>query len=211
MEPQEQSMFSGMRFLYRMIVVTFLVLLVGLVSFFFFKSSLITSKTNPDGSAIQPSVGAATPKFFTPTPIINNSSLTVEVGGGGKTFKTGQTINLQIKGSSDGLEIDGYDILLGYDPQAIEIGKISSNLSAFQIFQFKNKNYLTVTSIKRLNSQENTILHNTVLVKFTAVAKKRGTLKLEILKSARRESTKFVDKLVRVVVPKLIPLAVEIQ
>lgn len=222
------------RHISRMIIVTVFVLLLGIVSFIFFQQSNNANKskipdnnqpnqqtrnqdtTSNSGNALAARV--TIPPTSTPAPLAKKGiadetkpwfKLITESDP--RPYAQGEDIVIILKGFSENNDINGYDVLLQYDKEALDIISVESLPRTFEIRQISKNTHLTITGYKDITVNTPTIFNDDSLVKIVARGKKSGTTALSLLPDVKKEKTKMVDKQVRIIAPQLEGLEVEIQ
>lgn len=193
---------------YRMVVVTVIVILVGLAIYFISaRTNLFTALT---GNSKSGGLFTKTEKDNSTVPF-DPSKAWIEVTSESETGTVNQPITIILKGFSDGKDVNGYDILFGYNSADFDIVSAESMLPSFQIFKFTKKDHVTFTGVKSLTEKNSTVLNNTELLKITVRPKKKASLNFTILPSSGKEKTKFVDSQVQAIVPQVKSVKVAIE
>lgn len=229
---QEQS---SHHHIYRMVIVTVFVLFIAIGGYFliqkakFSNNSKETQPVSTKGTATAQNNQPIIPTPNTAIPFNEQKpwfKLTTE--GDKKEFNVGDTIDIVLTGFSEGKDINGYDVLIGYDPEMVDIGNskedknlkpvVTSLVQTYEVYPFKKNSYVTITGVKKLEVKTPTIFNNDGLVKISAKAKKAGTAIFTILPSYQKstaskvkEETKMTDKNVNVIIPQLQSIQVAIQ
>lgn len=126
-------------------------------------------------------------------------------------FTVGEEIHFIISGFSQTKDIHGYDLILAYDPELIDVISLESLAPSFEIKQIQKKSHLTITGFKRLDVTSATPLANDQLLRVTAVSKKAGQGVVSILSEVGKERTKLVDSQVQVIIPQVQGIQLAIQ
>jgi hypothetical protein len=221
--------------IYRMVIVTVFVIFVAIGGYFLIQRAKVSNNSNENKTVnTKGTTTVQNNQPIIPTPNTSEPfneqkpwfKLTTE--GDKKQYNVGDTIEIVLKGYSEGKDINGYDVLVGYDPEMVDIGTstadknlkpvVTSLVQTFEVYPFKKNSYITITSVKKLEVKTPTIFNNDGLVKITSKAKKAGTVKFSILPSYQknamskvREETKMTDKSVNVIIPQLQSIEVAIQ
>lgn len=128
-----------------------------------------------------------------PTPQEQKVVPTIKPKQGSITLKKATASNLTISLDSMGFDVVGYDVILTYDPQQLEIVQASSLLPEFTLFKIKRENYMVLTGAKKLSATAQTVLTNKDVINVTVKPKISGTISLNIMTQQGKETTKFVD------------------
>lgn len=202
-QPPEQE-----HHVYRMVIVTVLVILVG-ITIYFISSRInifnaLTGKSNPGSLFTKIEKNNSTVPF-------DPSKAWIEVTAPSQTGTVNQPVTIILKGFSDGKDVNGYDILFGYNPADFDIVSAESMLPSFQIFKFTKKDHVTFTGVKSLTEKNSTVLDNTELLKITVKPKRKAALSFTVLPASGKEKTKFVDSQVQAIVPQVKSVKVAIE
>lgn len=195
---------------YRMVVVTVVVMLLG-ITIYFINSRMNIFNALTNGKGISNTFtkikgnGISNPEPFNP------KKSWVEITSDSPKAPLNNELTLTIKGFSEGKDINGYDILFASSSTDFDILSAESLLPNFQIFQFKKKDHITITSVKSLNAQGQTILNATPFLKIKVQPKKKSTITFTILPISGREKTKFVDSKVQPQTPQVKSVQVAIE
>lgn len=122
-----------------------------------------------------------------------------------------ETFTVQLTANSQGADVNGYDILLPYDKSSLEIVEVKSLVDTFQTYQFDRGDYYAITGIKLLSAQGPAVFANQPILEFTLKGKKPGKYTLAVMPEKGKETSKFVDKDVKIIKPQFQPIIVEIQ
>lgn len=218
----------------RMVIVTVFVLLTGIVSFVFFQRFASTSKAKIDpknqpnqqipqsdlaylkDASINTDTISKTP--ISPMPVAKQAITDPQAPwfmliseDNKNTYAVGEEMHFIIKGFSQTKDINGYDVLLGFDPEMMDVLSIESMPQTFSLKQIQKKTHVTITGYKSLEVKTPTVLNDDGLIKITAVSKKSGNIKLELIPEVKKEKTKMVDNKVQVIAPQLQSIEVAIQ
>lgn len=118
---------------------------------------------------------------------------------------------LDVVATSEGRSIVGYDLVLTYDPQAIEVVKAASLLEDFSIYPLKRADHYSLTATKKLASQTPTLLDSTPVLRLTLLARKAGSLQLTLVRQLGVEKTQMVDDKTQVLSPRVGKISLTIQ
>lgn len=194
---------------YRMIIITVVVLFIGISGFLVLtnaniKQQLIGRFTPNVGGG-----GAARDNNSVPVPTGDEKSIDKNLpwidivsAEPGQTYSTADTVTLYVDASSGTADITGFDVLINMDKEYFELVDVTSELPNFQIFKFNNENHVSVTGIKDIEDQGQSIFENARLLKLTLKPKKSGTSTVSIVPAFDKEVTQLVDVNVQVVKPQ---------
>ncbi len=124
-------------------------------------------------------------------------------------FSNGEEVTLNLNANSNGVEIVGFDALIGYDKTAFDLISVKSLIPDFKLYQFSKEDYLAITSTKSVSSQVKSPLNGGV-VELVFKAKKVGNFNFFVKSTSGKEKTKFVDSQTQVIYPKLNDFALAI-
>lgn len=133
------------------------------------------------------------------------------VSADGPAMIVGATKTIYIKGTSDNRDITGYDMLIAYDPTALEIVSAKSVMEDYEIFKFDRGDHLTITGIKNFQKREPVTFDGGNLVELVVKAKKQGPTVVSLNNTMGQEKTQLVDFEVKVIEPQIGSLQLEIQ
>ena len=131
-----------------------------------------------------------------------------------KEFETAKINNnflVTVSANSEQKNIVGYDLILYYDSSSTEFIKAESLLPDFQIYPYKRENYIIITAVKGLQSQNLSVFSGNKILSFTFMGKKIGKNNLSLRSSLENEKTKLVTDKTESLNPKLNDLQVEIN
>lgn len=137
--------------------------------------------------------------------------LKIQTEDGSEAIQVGQEAQIIVSGFSDGTNIDGYDVLLSYDADELEVVEVESLIPSFNIQQFIRGSFVSVTGYKRPDVDEVTAFDETPLLQYTVVAKEAGETELSILPAKGPETSKFVDPEVNQIYPQPETVTLQIQ
>lgn len=123
----------------------------------------------------------------------------------------GSTKTIYIKGTSGNRDITGYDMLIAYDPTALEIVSAKSAMMDYEIFKFDRGDHMTITGIKNFQKREAVTFDGGNLVELVVKAKKQGPTVVSLNSTMGQEKTQLVDFEVKVIEPQIGSLQLEIQ
>lgn len=116
-----------------------------------------------------------------------------------------------VSANSGQKNIVGYDLILYYDPSSTEFIKAESLLPDFQIYSYKRGNYIVITAVKGLQSQNLSVFSESKILSFTFMGKKIGKNSLSLRSSLGNEKTNLVTDKTEVLIPKINDLQIEIN
>lgn len=191
-------------------------LIIGLIVLAIILGGVFTMTRRPGGATANTGGGAGptgTSGTARTIPTIDPSlpSLTFQAAAG-TSHAANEEFTIQIKANSQGADINGYDLLFPYDKNAFEILEVKSLSPSFQIYQFDRVDYYSVTGIKLLNVKDPTpFTEAQPILEMKLKGKQKGKLYIDVLKSKGKETSKFVDKDIKIIEPQLQPIELEIQ
>ncbi len=142
--------------------------------------------------------GSETPANMTDTPW-----MTLSVDESKPYYQVGDQIVVKLKADSLGAEITGYDSLISFDPTATEIVSVSSVKEMVDIYPHSNKDYISVTGVKRITESSQLIFHDDELISLVIKTKKPGNASISILPQKGNERTKMVDTSTNIIIPQV--------
>lgn len=152
----------------------------------------------------------------TEIPPINESEpwVKLDTENGGTSIPVGEEGNIILTASSAGANISGYDIMLGYDSDKIEIIDVTSLQDTFQTVDHVHNKYVSVTGLKPPKVTKTTVFDDTPLLQYTIRAKEAGETEIRILSTKSVEKTQFAeetDDSVNMISPQVHSLKIEIE
>ena len=106
--------------------------------------------------------GAANTVNLSPTPRAVTGAMTLSSDE--TSFSKNSQVKLSVSADSAGKNIVGYDLLISYDPLALNFVGVASNLANFKIYSYQRKNYIALTSLKTVSDNTPTVFSNTKLL-----------------------------------------------
>lgn len=146
----------------------------------------------------------------TPTVAWTRGYLSLQTAGNVTRFPAGQPVNLTVVADSGGENIVGWDLLVAYDPAAFEFIRADSILTDFKIYSFQGRDYVSLTSIKSLQSNTPAVFKKTVVASLVFQPKKKGRFTLTLKDSLGKEKTNFVNTVTKRISPQLNQITIEI-
>jgi len=113
-------------------------------------------------------------------------------GPPGALAKNGNVV-LAVKADSNGQNISGFDLLIGYDNDAFNLVKASPQKTQFAIYPYQRNGYLAITGTKMINVNETTIFKEDEVIELVFQAKSGGRHTFSLEPAIGRETTKMVD------------------
>lgn len=185
-----------------------LVMVVVFIVFFGIGMYLLTQR----GSNFGPNTKASKPAEEQMSEQNENMPvMTLMTADGGTSYSVGDTIDLKVTGDSKGADINGFDVLIGYDPAKMEVVSVQSAKPEFQLFKFPNPTYVSLTATKLLTINSATVFTGDSLVDIKMRAKKAGTNEVQLLSTQGRERTKMVDNQASIMIPSLNSVTLEVK
>ncbi len=182
-----------------MVAIIFLLLLVALI----FKKKVTTPKSAQSTPSVTKIIPTVKPK---------QGSMTLKKATGENSIvaKLNATTNLTISLDSMGFDMVGYDVIVSYDPQQLEIVQATSLLPEFTLFKIKRESYMVLTGAKKPSATAQTVLTNKDIINVTIKPKITGTVSLNIMTEQGKETTKFVDNATVVHYPQVNSINIEV-
>ena len=203
---------------YRMVLITLVVLLVAVGGYIIAQrenlQQLLKGTTPPNAVTNQPATtGTSAQAVDVPSSSIKDREVPwLEVtSDDDATLTVGQTKKLYINGTSGNKDITGYDLLIAYDPTAIEIQSVESALADYELFKFDRGDHMTITGIKNFKKREPVTFDGGKLVELVVKAKKQGDTTVSLSSSIGQEKTQLVDAEVTVIEPQIGSFSLKIQ
>lgn len=198
---------------YRMIIITVIVVLIAIGGF------VISQNENLQQTMKRTLMGQSGGETTTgqPIPLLEISSIEsrerswIELVPSSTTYTEAQNVIVNVKGFSEGRDITGYDLLVTLDPELFDLVGVSTAIPGFTIFPFNNGQYVAITAIKDIGSEEPTILDNTDMLTIELKPKKKGTGIISVALENEKEKTQLVDTDVQVIVPQIGSAQVQIN
>lgn len=138
-------------------------------------------------------------------------SMMIKTATGMTDFSVGDEIELVVTGDSKGVDINGFDVLLGYDTDNVEMLEVLPVRKDYQAFTFPNDRYVSVTVTKLLESQMPGIFGNEDMLQFKVKANRPGTYDFRLMEQQGNEKTKMVDTSTGILVPSLNTVSVTVR
>jgi septal ring-binding cell division protein DamX len=135
----------------------------------------------------------------------------LETEGGGTTLPVGEEGNIILTAFSAGENIDGYDIMLGFDPEKVEIVEVTSLLDTHDMFETIRSDYVSATAIKPPDIEQETVFDETALVQYTIRALEPGETEISILPTKSVETTQLTNEDALPTSPQVDSLTIEIE
>lgn len=185
---------SAFRFILLLVVIVFSFLL-----FFIFRTK--RQSQQQDTSQVHP----------TPTIAVENKgAFSLRPAKGNFGGSLANEFDLILEATSDGSPIVGYDIILNYSPDEVELAYAESLLSDFEIYLTDKGDRLILTGAKKLESQTESVFENTPVVQLKVKPKKTGNIVIAIEKASEAEKTQLVDTRTKVLYPETGSITLEI-
>jgi hypothetical protein len=128
------------------------------------------------------------------SPIMKDRSGQLVMSVEKSTVQVNQPVMVTIKGTSNGKDIVGFDILVNYDSQYLDNPVITSATPDFQVTSYtKKKGFISITGTKTAINQTKELLNKTALVSIKFVTLKKGQTSIQLNEKVNQEETKLVD------------------
>ncbi len=147
----------------------------------------------------------------TVAPTQGSLTLTSDLTG----YSLSDNIVLNLKGQSAGKNVVGYDVVLYYDPLAVDFVEVRSSLPDFKIYSYNRSDYLLLTAVKGLESTTPTVLGSAdssqPMATIVFKPKKSGKSNFSLRQSTGKDITDLVTDQTEVLNPSLQDLTVEVK
>lgn len=131
-------------------------------------------------------------------------AMNIKIPDGENTISVGKAFELEIEADSEGKNIVGYDFIIKYDSQAFNLVKAESAIANFKIFTFENEDGgITITGLKDVEDNSETVLSETVLVSLSLLSKMEGDYDITLVSKREKEITQMVDDKTAVLYPEV--------
>jgi len=180
------------------IIALILVVILGIFIY------ISTQKKTP--TSIRPNRVTSTIPTVTPRPIVGSMTIS---SSGGIRFSKNSAVTLQIKASSEGRQVVGYDVVVTYDKTAFDFVKATSLMDDFKVYSYDRPTYVSLSAIKSLQDNNVTTWNNQSLSELTFQPKKTGTY-IFSLTSVGKETSKLVDEKAETIYPSTGQLQLEV-
>lgn len=128
------------------------------------------------------------------------------------SYSPGEEIVVTLTGDTKGTEITGYDALVQYDPEYLEVVRSTSSHDFIDVYPHTNDDYVSLTGVKRITETGKVIFDGSDVATIVFTAKKSGVTALSVLSEVGREKSKVVDMNAQIIPPYVgTELAVTIQ
>ncbi len=124
---------------------------------------------------------------------VERNELSLHTQDGSMEYNVGDTVAVVVNGESSGHDINGFDILLSYNPEVAEFIDVNPGLPQFQVFAFTNPTYVAVTGTKLLTVSSSTVFAGDAMVTARFRLKAPGTAHFQINEQVENEHSKLVD------------------
>ncbi len=174
---------------------------------------MVMNRNNSGNSANSGQQGTPVqqPEKIIPTLDMTKPALSFNSAAGTTGLRANTEIKVNIKGNSQGADIYGYDLLFPYDKNLFEITQVKSLVEGFDIVRHDRGDYYAITGFKIPSQTNPTPFNDTEIIELTVVAKRPGTIYIELMPERGKESSKFVDKDIKIIQPQIQPIKLEIQ
>lgn len=174
---------------------------------------MVMNRSNDGGSAKTGQPGQISPQVekIIPTLDATRPALSFSSAAGTTGLRANEEIKVSIKGNSQGADIYGYDLLFPYDKNLFEITQVKSLVEGFDIVRHDRGDYYAITGFKIPSQTNPTPFNDTDIIELTVVAKRPGTVYIELMPERGKETSKFVDKDIKIIQPQIQPIKLEIQ
>ncbi len=145
---------------------------------------------------IQPPITTQVSPTVAPPTVKEKGSLTLKAKNNETVVSQKNPITLYVYADSDNQPITGYDVILNYDSTKVEFVNHKNLQLDFQVFTKKDKDKLSITGIKNLNSTTPTVFTDSSLVELTFQPQKTGQVdfSIEYTPDSKKDSNLITDK-----------------
>jgi len=112
---------------------------------------------------------------------------------------------------SNGKAVVGYDLILQYDPAALEITSATSLLPDFTVYPIKSADHYSVTATKKITSEDPSIFNQAGVLNLIVTPKKSGSQSLRLVSNLGNEKTQMVDETTKVIYPAVSEITLEVK
>lgn len=192
------------------LLVIFFAVFVGTGLFLSVNNNKVASKQ----SANQTSTEVATIKqvdMVIPTTAPTQGSLTLLPTSKDSRFQLKDNVTFNLNASSSGKNIVGYDVVLYYDPLSFDLVSADSTIPDFKVYSYKRGNYLTLTAVKSLQNNSQSVFDKTNIATLVFKPKKAGKYNFSLRQSSEgNEKTDIITDKTEVLNPTLMDTSVEV-
>ncbi|OGK21059.1 hypothetical protein A2866_01875 [Candidatus Roizmanbacteria bacterium RIFCSPHIGHO2_01_FULL_39_8] len=166
------------------------------------------AKNLEEGSKIttsqNPSLVTAT---VSPRPLEGAFSLTASQS----SVAVNSPVTVTLEADSNGKAVVGYDLILQYDPAALEITSATSLLPDFTVYPIKSADHYSVTATKKITSEDPSIFNQAGVLNLIVTPKKSGSQSLRLVSNLGNEKTQMVDETTKVIYPAVSEITLEVK
>ncbi len=188
---------------YRLVIV-FVFILIAFILFFLYENT--KNKFQENNFSVNP------------TQPLNNQPTTPPTEGlfslktiDGNNKVAQKELQIDLIASSETRPIVGYDVVVAYDSDYIDILSAQSLISDFNSYTSKKKDQYAVTGAKKLTSSDPIVFDHISILRFTVLPKKKGTVSLKVVSQLGAEKSQMVDDKTHIMLPFAEALTLEIQ
>lgn len=120
-------------------------------------------------------------------------------------------VTVTLEANSNGKAIVGYDLVLQYDPDSIEITSATSLLPDFTVYPIKSADHYSITATKKITSEDPSIFSQMGILNLIVTPKKSGSLNLGLVSSLGNEKTQMVDETTKVIYPEVGEITLQVK
>ncbi|OGK12653.1 hypothetical protein A3C98_03230 [Candidatus Roizmanbacteria bacterium RIFCSPHIGHO2_02_FULL_37_15] len=201
--PQKNMLF---RILILLIIIVFVFMLLTLYR--------LRNKTGLQDNFTSVTLPPGTFEVFQEAPnqeVIAKGSFSVQSVSPDTSGQVDKALDLEIVADSSGSTIVGYDIILKFEPDQVEIISATSLLPDFSVFPIERSDHYIVTGAKKLDSDEPSVFANTQILRLTVMPKVTGSLNLKLIDAIDLEKSQMVDNESKILTPQLGEVTLEIE
>ncbi len=125
-------------------------------------------------------------------------------------YPVNKPLTLNLVADSEREDIVGWDLLVSFDPAEFNFVKATSTVTDYKIYPYKRDNYVILTGIKSLQSEEPSVYNGDIVATVTFLPIKTGNLTLKLTDKMNNEKTDMVNSVTKQIYPQLSKLSLKI-
>lgn len=146
-----------------------------------------------------------------PTAVPTQGSLNLKLSESGEiSLSTGKEVIIDLIADSNGKNIAGYDLVLSYDPLALDFVEATSDLTDFKIYSYEKDSYLSLLATKTLQSQTPTVFTQTKIASLSFKPIKAGKFTFSLKPLVGKDKTDLVSDQTEILNPQLNELEINV-
>lgn len=183
-----------------------LVMLLVLLLFAILIIYLISARSSPKNELNN----TGQPPSPQPTAIIRSGQLMIKTTDE-LPKNVGNQVSFDIVANSEGKDIVGYDLVVGYDVNNWDVVNVNSALADFNLFKNNQKNGLIVTGLKNPSNKTNHVWQGTKIATLIFRPKVKGNYVFELLTNTDKEVTKMIDVNSKAIYPNISQVSITVN